>query len=146
MENNADTFFPKIEPVVQEHIVDVDLTPYGLPAIKLRRRSNFSDFTASADDKMDVIAKGISKMRGVYVSELTLRFADQIARMWVSPQMEGGRNPNRDDLIALSIANADAFGAIVSELNKNPNLQDKPDELADGALRDFTGGAADTPA
>jgi hypothetical protein len=144
------SFFPTIgTPQVKERIVDVELPSLGKdgePFIaQLRQRSNFSEFFKSSDEKFDKIARSMSQMYKAHVSEMTLRLADRIAGMWVSPSKQGGLMPNRDDLVKLSVEDADAFRLLVEALNEPANqLEDDIEKLESDAKEDFTVAEADT--
>lgn len=146
MENKEQTnFFPTIgTPQVKERVVEVELPSLGITA-ELKQRSNFSEFFKSSDEKFDKLARGMSQMFKAHVSEMTLRLADRIAGMWVAPTKENGVLPNRDDLVKLSVEDADAFAALVAAID-SPIVADDIEKAEGDAKEDFTVGVEDTPA
>lgn len=146
MDNQQTKPFPTIgTPQVKERIVDVELETLGVTA-QLRRRSNFSEFFKSSDEKFDKIARHHSQVFKAEVTELTVRLADQISRIWVGPAKENGIMPNRDDFVKLSVENATAFGELVTAISEPENfLEDDVDQAEREAVEDFPVGVVDTP-
>lgn len=142
MENQTDQeVFRVIEtPEVREVTIECNLRPYGEAyTARLIRRSNFSDAFASAKTKFDKLADHYSVLYKTRVSEITVRLADRLARMWDHPRLPNGKKVSRDDLVKLSVENDRAFTALVESLDDEDVA-----ETEEAVVEDFTPEAMST--
>lgn len=125
-----------------ETIHEVDLYEFGVPMIaRIKRSSNFSDYLPDGvtDEQVKKLARHYSQIFKAKVSEKTVRLAQKLAQNWDGPNKPNGHQPNDDDMIKLSIVNADAFTELVGALSA-ANVEPTQQEAEKVAVTNFTDG------